>query len=115
MNIRSQIHTTIIFISLFSFVVIGVVTIIFFINRYNRNNQDRLSLAMQVMVSEVQSKMSGESVSGDAGQLYYQGSRAELQKLIENIAQVHSTFINIYDLDGTLQVSSDLFVYNKGI
>ena len=42
MNIRSQIHTTIIFISLFSFVVIGVATIVFFINRYNRNNRDRL-------------------------------------------------------------------------
>ncbi|MES1159281.1 MAG: hypothetical protein ABUM51_00850, partial [Bacteroidota bacterium] len=39
MNIRSQIHTTIIFISLFSFFVIGVATIVFFINRYDRNNQ----------------------------------------------------------------------------
>ncbi|HWB93305.1 MAG TPA: HAMP domain-containing sensor histidine kinase [Puia sp.] len=115
MNIRSQIHTTIIFISLFSFVVIGVATIIFFINRYNRSNQDRLSQSMKVMLSEVQSKMSAESSNGDPGQLYYQGSRAELQKLIQDIAQVHSTFINIYDLDGNLQVSSDLFVYNKGI
>jgi two-component system, NtrC family, nitrogen regulation sensor histidine kinase NtrY len=115
MNIRSQIHTTIIFISLFSFVVIGVATIIFFINRYNRNNRDRLSLAMQVMVSEVQGKMSVASGYNDPEALYYQGSRAELQKLIENIAQVHSTFINIYDLDGNLEVSSDLFVYNKGI
>lgn len=115
MNIRSQIHTTIIFISLFSFVVIGVATIIFFINRYNRSNQDRLSQSMKVMLSEVQSKMSGESSTGEPSQLYYQGSRAELQKLIDDIAQVHSTFINIYDLDGNLQVSSDLFVYNKGI
>ena len=113
MNIRSQIHTTIIFISLFSFVVIGVATIIFFINRYNRSNQDRLSQSMKVMVSEVQSKMSGEG--NDPGLLYYQGSWAELQKLVEDIAQVHSTFINIYDLDGNLQVSSDRFVYNKGI
>ena len=115
MNIRSQIHTTIIFISLFSFVVIGVATIIFFINRYNRSNQDRLSQSMKVMLTEVESKMSAESQTSDPGQLYYQGSRAELQKLIEDIAQVHSTFINIYDLDGDLQVSSDLFVYNKGI
>ncbi len=115
MNIRSQIHTTIIFISLFSFVVIGVATILFFINRYNRNNQDRLSKAMQVMVSEVQSKLSGPGSYGQEGRLYYQGSRNELQKLIEEIAQVHSTDINIYDLDGNLQVSSNLFVYNKGI
>jgi signal transduction histidine kinase len=115
MNIRSQIHTTIIFISLFSFVVIGVATIIFFINRYNRNNQARLSKAMMVMVSEVQSKLSAPGGSGLDGRLYYQGSRTELQGLIEEIAQVHGTDINIYDLDGNLQVSSNLFVYNKGI
>jgi len=115
MNIRSQIHTTIIFISLFSFVVIGVATIIFFINRYNRNNQARLSKAMMVMVSEVQSKLSAPGGSGLDGRLYYQGSRSELQGLIEEIAQVHGTDINIYDLDGNLQVSSNLFVYNKGI
>ena len=115
MNIRSQIHTTIIFISLFSFVVIGVATIVFFINRYNRNNQDRLSRAMQVMVSEVQSKLSGNGGFGQEGKLYSEGSRADLQKLIESIAQVHSTDINIYDLDGNLQVSSNLLVYSKGI
>ena len=115
MNIRSQIHTTIIFISLFSFFVIGVATILFFINRYNRNNQDRLSMAMQVMVTEVQSKLLIRGSVGEGGQLYAHGSRSDLQKLIEDIARVHSTFINIYDLDGDLQVSSDLFVYNKGI
>ncbi len=115
MNIRSQIHTTIIFISLFSFVIIGVATIIFFINRYNRNNRDRLSLSMQVMVSEVESKMAGENIDNDPSRLYYQGNRVALQRLVEDIAQVHATFINIYDLDGNLQVSSDLVVYNKGI
>ncbi len=115
MNIRSQIHTTIIFISLFSFVVIGVATIIFFINRYKRNDQARLSKAMMVMVSEVQSKLSAPGGYNLEGRLYYQGSRTELQGLIEEIAQVHGTDINIYDLDGNLQVSSNLFVYNKGI
>ena len=115
MNIRSQIHTTIIFISLFSFVVIGVATIIFFINRYNRNYQSRLSKSMMVMVSEVQSKLSAPGGYNLDSRLYYQGSRTELQGLIEEIAQTHGTDINIYDLDGNLQVSSNLFVYNKGI
>ena len=115
MNIRSQIHTTIIFISLFSFVVIGVSTIIFFINRYNRNNLERLSKMMQVMVSEVQNKLSGQVVYGEEWKLYYPGARNELQKTIEEVAQVHSTDINIYDVNGNLQVSSNLFVYDKGI
>ena len=115
MNIRSQIHTTIIFISLFSFFIIGVATIVFFINRYDRNNQDRLSRAMQVMVSEVQNKLAGQVIYGDEWKLYYPGAMSELQKMIEEVAQVHGTDINVYDLNGNLQVSSNLFVYNKGI
>lgn len=115
LNIRSQIHTTIIFISLFSFIVIGVATIIFFNNRYNRNNQDRLSRSMQIMVNEVQNKMSGQIIYGDEWTLYYPGARGELQKMIEEVAQVHSTDINVYDLNGNLQISSHLFLYDKGI
>lgn len=115
MNIRSQIHTTIIFISLFSFFIIGVATIVFFINRYDRNNRDKLSRAMQVMVSEVQNKLSGQIIYGDEWKLYYPGAMSELQKMIEEVAQVHSTDINVYDVNGNLQVSSNLFVYNKGI
>jgi two-component system, NtrC family, nitrogen regulation sensor histidine kinase NtrY len=115
MNIRSQIHTTIIFISLFSFVVIGVATIIFFINRYARNNQDRLNKSMQSMASEVQSKLSIGGDNDEVGQLYSQVSKSELQREVEEIAQVHATDINIYDLEGNLEVSSNLFVYNKGI
>jgi len=114
MNIRSQIHTTIIFISLFSFVVIGVATIIFFYNRYDRDNHDRLGRAMQIMVSEVQGKLQEQGGSYE-GKLTYQGSRTQLQKLVEDIAQTHATDINIYDLNGNLDVSSNLLVYNKGI
>ncbi|HET9277439.1 MAG TPA: hypothetical protein VFN95_04620, partial [Flavitalea sp.] len=54
LSIRSQIHSTIIMVSLLSFVVIGVATILFFINRYDRNNQDRLSRAIQIMENEIQ-------------------------------------------------------------
>jgi two-component system nitrogen regulation sensor histidine kinase NtrY len=115
MNIRSQIHTTIIFISLFSFIVIGVATILFFINRNNRNNRDRLGSAMQVVVNEVQNKLGGQMIFSEAWKLYDLQAKTDLQNMIEDVAQVHGTDINLYDLDGNLQVSSNLFVYNKGI
>jgi len=115
MNIRSQIHTTIIFISLFSFIVIGVATIFFFYNRYNRNNRDRLSRAMQIMVNEIGGRLSGQVAYNDAWRLYDPGAKQELQTMIEEVAQVHGADINLYDLNGNLQVSSNLLVYNKGI
>ena len=58
LNIRNQVHSTIIFISVFSFIIIGASTISFFISRYKRNNSEKLSRTMKIMVNEVQKKIS---------------------------------------------------------
>lgn len=115
LNIRSQIHTTIIFVSLFSFIVIGVVTIFFFINRYNRTNQDRLSHSMKIIVSEVQNKLPSLSSFDGSVSLDYLIPKDELERLVNNVAEIHGTDINLYSLNGKLMVSSNPFVYTKGI
>jgi two-component system, NtrC family, nitrogen regulation sensor histidine kinase NtrY len=115
LNIRSQIHSTIIFISLLSFVVIGVATIIFFINRYNRNNQERLSRAIQIMTNELQNKIKDHSVFNDNVKLYETGSNQELEQLINEVADIHDADINLYDLNGNIIVSSNPLMYDKGI
>ncbi len=115
LNIRSQIHTTIIFVSVFSFIVIGIATIFFFISRYNRNNQDRLSHSMKIIVSEVQNRLPNLANLDSPLNLLDLVPRDELEKLIGNVAEIHGTDINLYDLNGKLMVSSNPFVYTKGI
>ncbi|PWT70946.1 MAG: histidine kinase [Bacteroidetes bacterium] len=114
LNIRSQIHTTIIFVSLFLFIVIGVATIFFLINRYNRNFQDRLSNTMKVIVTEIQNQIPDLS-NRDTLNLERVVSRGELGKMINNTAAIHGSDINLYNLSGKLIVSSNPFVYTKGI
>ncbi len=115
LNIRSQIHSTIIFISLLSFVIIGVATIFFFINRYNRNNQDRLTRAIQIMNKEIQTKIRNHAVSDDVLKLYETGTNSELKRLVDDVAEVHGADINLYDLNGNLRETSHPIVYDKGI
>ena len=115
LNIRSQIHTTIIFISLFSFVVIGIATIFFFINRYNRNNQDRLSRAIQIMNKEISTKTRNHEVFDDVLKVYETGSNNEIKQLVDEVAEIHGADINLYDLDGNLRETSHPIVYEKGI
>jgi two-component system nitrogen regulation sensor histidine kinase NtrY len=115
LNIRSQIHTTIIFVSLFLFIVIGVATIFFLINRYNRNNQDRLSSSLKVMVKEVQGKLPDLAAFTDSVSLESIVSREQLERLINNVAEIHDNVINLYSLQGQLLVSSNPFVYTKGM
>ena len=115
LNIRSQIHTTIIFVSLFLFIVIGVATIFFLINRYNRNNQDQLSSTLKVMVKEMKNKLPVLDSVSESTEIQKLVSKEELEKLINNLAEIHGTNTNLYDLNGKLIVSSSQIVYSKGM
>lgn len=115
MNIRTQIYSTIIFVSVFSFVIIGAATIVFFINRYEKNNQDKLSRTIQVMSSDLKNRISDHSISDDLLPVYDSVSYEKIQRKITEISEIHNADINLYNTNGSLQVSSQPFVYNKGI
>ncbi|HEU4471538.1 MAG TPA: HAMP domain-containing sensor histidine kinase [Flavisolibacter sp.] len=112
-NIRSQIHGTVIFISILSFLIIGAATISFFISRYNRNNIDRLSRTAGIMVKELQKRLS-DTASFSPG-VSDSAAGLNLQRLVDEVADIHNADVNVYDLDGNLQVSSEDEVYRKGI
>jgi nitrogen fixation/metabolism regulation signal transduction histidine kinase len=113
LNIRSQIQGTVIFISVLSFLIIGAATISFFISRYNRNNIDKLSRTAGIMVKEMQKRLT-DTTSFNAS-LSDSAAQANLQKLVIEVADIHNADVNVYDLEGNLQVSSDDEVYEKGI
>ncbi len=115
LNIRTQIHGTVIFISLLSFIIIGAATISFFITRYNRNNIDKLSRTAAIAVKEIQKKAGEDSLSTNQESFYDSTVNATLTTLVHDIADIHNVDVNLYDLDGNLEVSSDEDVYKKGI
>ncbi|MBI5858704.1 MAG: GHKL domain-containing protein [Sphingobacteriales bacterium] len=115
LNIRRQVHSTIIFISVFSFLIIGIATISFFISRYNRNNNDKLSRTMKIMVNEMEKRLSDHYTFDDVVKIYDSVSNTGLQKLVDEVSDIHGVDVNVYDLNGDLQVSSEANVYTKGV
>ncbi len=115
LNIRSQIQTTIIFVSLFLFLVIGVSTIFFLINRYNRNNQDRLSASLKVISGEIGSRFVSFANAANMSNPVKQMPREDLDRIVNNVAEIHNAEINLYDVTGALIVSSNPFIYTKGM
>ena len=115
LSIRKQIFMTIIFISIFSFFIIGAATIIFFINRYNRNNQDRLSRTIQVISSEINNRID-VSMMNQSGFVRFDSLGTDrLATAIAGISEIHNVDVNLYNTSGSLTVSSQPLVYNKGI
>jgi two-component system, NtrC family, nitrogen regulation sensor histidine kinase NtrY len=115
LNIRSQIQTTIIFVSLFLFLVIGVSTIFFLINRYNRNNQDRLSASLKIITGEISTRLQAFQNTANVSNPIKQMPREDLDRIINNVAEIHNADINLYNINGSLIVSSNPFIYTKGI
>ena len=111
LNIRSQIQATIIFVSVFSFMVIGIATISFFIFRYNDSNEDRLTKSIQVMANE----LNNQFVNADVipSKTLNQSEKYALEKLLSDISDLHNVDINFYNESGELILSTQPYIYNK--
>lgn len=115
LSIRNQIHGTIIFICVVSFLVIGIATILFFITRYENTNRERLSKSIRVMENELKSEVINRRDSLDHALPVGQGDKKAIEASIRRISEVHGTDVNLYDLEGRLLASSLPLPYIKGI
>lgn len=115
MSIRNQIHGIIIFISAVSFIVIGVATILFFISRYESNNREKLSRAIQIMKNQVSNSFTEGWQLNDSMLVTDRAVAQKVEKDILNIAEIHGVDVNIYDLQGNLKLASLPLPYVKGI
>ena len=114
-SIRTQIHGTIIFISVLSFLIIGAATISFFINRYKQNDYDRLSRTASGAVKEMEQRVNEANLLINNSINFQDTTSAKiLDSVIEEIGDVHGLVVNIYDLKGNLQVTSDKKLYQEG-
>ncbi|MEO6455732.1 MAG: HAMP domain-containing sensor histidine kinase, partial [Ginsengibacter sp.] len=115
LTIRTQIHGTVILISVFSFVIIGITTILFFIKKYHNNNREKLSRSIQVMQNEVHNSLDTFSLSGEVQQHYKLHANDKLERALLKIAEIYAADINLYDLAGNLELSTLSLPYRKGV
>lgn len=114
-NIRSQIYATVIFVSIFSFVVIGAATILFFTASYNNNNRDKLSRTIQEIAKELKNNVSDLRILDGVVNASDSAYDKYIRQRMTELSQIHNSDLNLYNSDGTLQISSQPFVYNKGV
>jgi two-component system, NtrC family, nitrogen regulation sensor histidine kinase NtrY len=115
LSIRNQIHGIIIFISALSFFVIGIATILFFISRYESNNQEKLSRVIQIMKNQVAGSLMEGLQMNDSMLTAEKGGIQNVEENIYKIAEIHGVDVNIYDLKGDLKLASLPLPYVKGI
>lgn len=112
-NIHKQIQGTIIFISLFSFFVIGISTISFFYLQFNNSNKERLSQSSHVISGEIEYSLKFEEY--DKSVVNNEYIKDNMGRRILQIAALNNLDINYYSEGGKLISTSQPTIYNKEI
>ena len=102
-NIRNQIRATIIFISFFSFIIIGIVTILFFVNKINAASEQRLIKSINYAATEIENAIAKKDSS----------SNPSLEKLLIKISEQQELDINIFDSSGVVKATTQPYIYNR--
>ena len=115
-SIRNRIQATIIFVSVFSFAVIGIATILFFYDKYESSNKDKLARVIHIMEKEVDEIVDRNLIDSDS--LNHQEiaiRNTELKYAIKKIADIHGVDANLYDIEGNLIAASLELPYSEGV
>ncbi|WP_295117368.1 HAMP domain-containing sensor histidine kinase [uncultured Chitinophaga sp.] len=109
-NIRKKVQGTIIFVVVFAFIVLGVTTILFFINRYQTENAERLSKKINAVAHDLQAVFQ-HRLEFDEMEMIYDSLYRSVNKLAEN----HDVDLNLYDRDGNLRLTTQPLLIEKGL
>ncbi len=114
-NIRTQIQTTIVGVSILSFLIIGIATISFFILRFKESTTNQLINTSQIIANEIEQASRSPIITGDSQDINEFDADGDFQKKIADIASMHNTDVNFYAKNGVLLVSSQPYIYTQEI
>ncbi|NOU37976.1 MAG: GHKL domain-containing protein [Ferruginibacter sp.] len=115
-NIKQQVLGSIIFFSILSFIIIGIATILFFVNKSEDSNRKLLSNSIRAIKNDLTSEIEKNISVKNALQATQNFDETySLQSSITKLSNIHSFDVNFYDTLGYLRASSILLPYEKGI
>ena len=115
LSINRKIHATILLVCFLSFIVIGFVTIEFFIYRFHQNNTNRLSKAITLVNNDLQKN----TVLNDYLNQQENGNTEEIKTgvdaIIKRISELQNVDINLFNVTGDLVATSHPIVFERNI
>jgi len=108
-SFKNRINLSIIFITLASFILIGIVTLKFFTEQYKANNTDDLINKQKTVLSSIEYSLVNNKIESSTSQVSKIGTD------IMSLAEIHGIDINIFDLNGNIIHSSQPNIFGSGL
>ncbi len=114
-GLTNRIHLSTIGLVLFSFIVVGTTTILFFINRYERNQRQNLAHLLQVVNAYIDMS-TGINSAGVTHEVFDTiAVQRQFKTELYNIAKANQIDCNIYSSYGNLLYSTQPEIFEKGL
>lgn len=114
-SIRRKVHGTVIFVVIFSFLILAVTTIEFYIYRSELQNREKLSKTMRDVAKDVEKVFENQRDLDQVGDMYDSGLLKKLSSSLSDIADERALDINIYDRDGNMQTTTQPMMTDRGL
>jgi len=115
LTLRRRIHLFMLATAFFSFIVLGLVTIIFFHDRYNNSNKEKLQSAMGTIEESIDIYLKNLNQNMNENEFIAVCHASKFKDFISNLAAEEKIDINIFDVNGVMQVTSQEDIYDKGL
>ncbi len=114
-SIRSKVQGTIIFAVTFAFLALGITTILFFIGRYRVENAEKLSNTVHGIGREIEGAFHVQREFDEMEMIFDSIFVKDLSSAIGEIATEHNVDINVYNVNGLLELSAQPLMIEKGL
>ncbi len=103
LSIRNQIKSTIIFTSLISFIIIGIVTVFIFINKFKKSSEEKLIKSINYSSIEFESNLFNN----------YFFNKYQREKSLVKLSDQQGLEYNLFDSKGTIIETTQPYIYNR--
>ena len=113
LTLGMRIHYAVVGVLLFSFLVIGVVTVTFLNSQYASSNRNKLQDIMQIAGSEIQQYLFTHHALDNSGSFDTTARSAAFKYFITSIANRQRIDVNVFAADGMLDATSRNDIFDK--
>jgi signal transduction histidine kinase len=108
LNFKARVQVSVVSILVFSFITIGISTLYYIVNLYDKKNNEEISEKVHSVQIEVENRLGdAQNISPDM--------KDYISDLLNNFSNVFFTDINIYTPNGMLVASSSPQVFDEGL
>lgn len=105
-SLRNKIQVSVLTLIILSFIIIGIVTVLYFRNTAEKNYQDKLTQTASSLQYEIQNDMQQDTIPG---------FDSIFSSSIQSLAIKYNTHIQLFDSNGLLIFSSDSAAVQAGV